>query len=123
MEILKNYSYMDLYLCSANEKAVYFLKQYATFTKIGIVIVDGSFSYQDVDFYVFLPNFLDENIFTEQLNRGKEIMVSITTSSNLNTVWRSFAGKNKNDKLNRIFDEIYFINDYPEIFYNLFINT
>jgi len=120
LEILKKYAYMDLYLSSIHEKVIYFLKQMATFARVGYVLYEGAFNYIDTDYYVFTTGTLDEKICTQQLDIGKEIMIAIQTNDDLNAVWNAFQSKNEKSSLKRIFDETYFINDYPDLFYQLF---
>ena len=88
--------------------------------KEGIVLFGGNLNYSDVDFYLFGTGLLSDEIFKQQLDLKKEVMVYVGTSNDLSLVYEHFKGEKSTALANEIFDQILFLNDYPELFFRLF---
>ena len=73
----------------------------------------------DVDFYIIAPIMLDAIIINEQLQKGKEIMISSFSSNDLAIIDDYFNNKPNNIK-NILFNKLTFISAFPDIFYRLF---
>lgn len=117
---LENYQNLNIYLGSINSNLIQLLKSKNLKQKLGIVLFGGNLNYMDVDFYVFETALLSDQIFKQQLDLGKEIILYIGTINDLNTTYEHFKGEKSTALAGSIFNQIYFLNDYPELFFNLF---
>ena len=61
----------------------------------------------------------DENIIHEQLKRKKTIMVCVKNGDGLANI-TNHKKKAKTEEEKQMLDSIYYINDYPDVFYKLF---
>ncbi|MBQ7141029.1 MAG: hypothetical protein IJO32_05970 [Bacilli bacterium] len=118
--ILDKYPALEFYVCSTNENLVYHIKRILTNYKNGFVLTNLNTTYQDVDFYIFTTNMLDEKIIRQQLTLNREIMIFILNAQDMDMIldWISSDNFSKNDK--QILNEIYFINNYPQLFLRIF---
>lgn len=117
---IEQYPSLNIYLGSVNANLIQLLKSQNIKRKLGIVLFGGNLNYIDVDFYVFGTSLLSDRIFKQQLDLGKEIILYIGTIDDLNTTYEYFKGEKSTALAGSIFNEIYFLNDYPELFFNLF---
>jgi len=121
LSVLNKFPTLDFYLCSAYDNLVYQIKRLNGTHKIGFIITNLSTSYIDVDFYVFTVNVLDEKMINQQLSLNKEVMIYILNCDDMNTVMRDIIQRYMTKTLNQTsLNEVYFINNYPEIFWKLF---
>ena len=79
-------------------------------------------NYIDADFYVFGTGLLSDEIFNQQLEQNKEVILYLGTANDLSTTYEFFRGEKSTALANSIFDKILFLNDYPELFFKLFSN-
>lgn len=119
--IINRYQNNKFYLCSAYDNLVYQLKMLDKNHKKGFVITNLSTNYIDVDFYVFTVNVLDEQTINQQLSFNKEVMIYILNCDDMNSIMKEIIKRNINNTLNKkLLNEVYFINNYPELFWKLF---
>lgn len=120
-KIIDKFPTLEFYLCSAYDSLVYQIKRLDNIHKIGFVITNLSTSYIDVDFYVFTVNVLDERIINQQLSLNKEVMIYILNCDDMNNIMMGIIQRSMNNTLNqKSLNEVYFINNYPELFWKLF---
>ncbi len=119
---LNSYQDLNLYLGSVNVSFIELLKTKNIPWKKGIVLFGGNLNYIDVDFYVFGTGFLSDEIFHQQLQLNKEIIVYLGTANDLTLTYNFFKGEKSTALSNSIFNQILFLNDYPELFYKIFSN-
>jgi len=122
LEELEPYQDLNLYLGSVNVSLMELLKNKNIPWKKGIVLFDGSLNYIDIDFYVFGTSFLSDEIFNQQLQLNKEVIIYIGTANDLTLTYNFFRGEKSTALANSIFDQILFLNDHPELFYKIFSN-
>lgn len=120
LEIINKYPNLNLYIGSVNSSLVQLLKGKSLKHKLGIVLFGGNLNYIDVDFYVFGTGFLNDEIFKQQLNLGKEVMLYVGTSNDMYITYEYFRGEKSTALAQNIFNDIYFLNDYPVLFIKLF---
>lgn len=122
LKMIDSYKDITLYLGSVNTSLINLLKSEDKDKRhhLGAVLFGGNLSYIDVDFYVFGTGLLSDKIFKQQLDLGKEVILYIGTIDDLNTTYEYFKGEKSTALANSIFPSIYFLNDYPELFFNLF---
>jgi len=119
--IINKFPNLEFYLCSGYDNLLYILMQRNINAKIGLIISNFSMSYLDVDFYVFTVNALDEKIINQQLSFNKEVMIYILNCDDMNTIIKTIAKQDKTGMFNMtLLNDVYFINNYPEIFWKLF---
>ncbi len=120
-KIIDKFPTLEFYLCSAYDSLVYQIKRLDSIHKIGFVITNLSTSYIDVDFYIFTVNVLDERIINQQLSLNKEVMIYILNCDDMNNIMMGIIQRSMNNTLNQMsLNEVYFINNYPELFWKLF---
>lgn len=122
LETLKPYENLNLYLGSVNASLMQLLKSENIPWKKGIVLFGGNLNYIDVDFYVFGTELLSGEIFNQQLKLNKEVILYLGDANDLSIAYEFFRGEKATALANSIFDEILFLNDYPELFFKLFSN-
>lgn len=116
-EIIDKYPSINISLATSNNHLLQIIKNNITTYKNGYILIQDNLNYLDSDFYIISPLILDVIILTEQLNKGKELMVYTTTTNDLAILSKFFdKTKIKND----LFYRLTFITNYPEMFYNLF---
>ena len=116
-EIIDKYPSINISLATSNNHLLQIIKNNIKNYKNGYILIQDNLNYLDSDFYIISPLILDVIILTEQLNKGKELMVYTTTTNDLAILSKFFdKTKIKND----LFYRLTFITNYPEIFYNLF---
>lgn len=120
LKAIAPYQDLNLYLGSISDSLINLLKEKKSFAKLGIVLFGGNLNYSDVDFYLFGTGLLSDEIFKQQLDLKKEVMVYVGTSNDLSLVYEHFKGEKSTALANEIFDQILFLNDYPELFFRLF---
>lgn len=118
-EIIKKFPNLDLSLCTYNHQLLQFIKRIINYKKKGLIIIQEDLSYLDVDFYIMSPNMLDALIINQELNRGKEIMISAFSSSDLSIINDYFI-KYSTPLKESILNKLTFISAYPELFYQIF---
>lgn len=119
--IIEKFPSINFYLCSAYDNLVYQLKQITPNKRIGFIINNLSTTYIDVDFYIFTVNVLNEQIINQQLSLNKEVMIYIINCTDMNTIIKNIKKLNTLGNINiSSLNEVYFISDYPELFWNLF---
>lgn len=119
--ILDKFPSLEFYLCSAYDNLVYQIKRLNNNHKVGFIITNLSTSYIDVDFYVFTVNVLNERIINQQLSFNKEVMIYILNCDDMNMVMKGIMQRAMNNTINqKALNEVYFINNYPELFWKLF---
>lgn len=122
LETLKPYENLNLYLGSVNASLIQLLKSENMPWKKGIVLFGGNLNYIDVDFYVFGTELLNAEIFNQQLKSNKEVILYLGDANDLTIAYKFFRGETSTALANSIFDDILFLNDYPELFFKLFSN-
>lgn len=120
LKLLTPYTSLNLYLGSSNISLINILKTQKIVWKLGVVLYGGNMNYIDVDFYVFGTGLLSGEIFKQQLDLKKEVMLYIGTADDLSRTYEFFRGETSTALANEIFDQILFLNDYPELFFKLF---
>lgn len=116
-EIIDKYPSINISLATSNNHLLQIIKNNIKTYKNGYILIQDNLNYLDSDFYIISPLILDVIILTEQLNKGKELMVYTTTTNDLAILNKFFdKPKVKND----LFYRLTFITNYPEMFYNLF---
>lgn len=116
-KIIDKYPSINISLATSNNHLLQIIKNNITTYKNGYILLQDNLNYLDSDFYIISPLILDVIILTEQLNKGKELMIYTTTTNDLAILSKFFdKTKIKND----LFYRLTFITNYPEMFYNLF---
>ena len=116
-EIIDKYPSINISLATSNNHLLQIIKNNIKTYKNGYILIQDNLNYLDSDFYIISPLILDVIILTEQLNKGKELMVYTTTTNDL-AILNKFFDKTK--VKNDLFYRLTFITNYPEMFYNLF---
>lgn len=120
-QILDQFPMLEFYLCSAYDNLVFQLKRLKKNYKVGFIITNLSSNYIDVDFYAFTTNMINKEIITQQLSINKEIMLYVLNCDDMNQTMRKIYQASPYFKTTQnIINEIYFINNYPNLFLKLF---
>lgn len=120
-QVIEKFPTLEFYLCSAYDNLVYQLKNIDFNNKIGFMITNLSTSYIDVDFYIFTINVVDEIIINQQLSLQKEVMLYLTDCNDMSILMKDIEKRSKTNTINASYlNDVYFISDYPELFWKLF---
>ena len=109
--ITDKFVHVNIYICSSSYNLLYQIIRVFPNDKHGVILDENSGSYIDVDFYIFVPNMLDERIMSEQLSLKKEVMIMMEDCDDLSIVL-SFLEDNRNNKEN-----YQYITNHAKIFY------
>ena len=109
--ITDKFVHANIYICSSSYNLLYQIIRVFPNDKHGVILDENSGSYIDVDFYIFVPNMLDERIMSEQLSLKKEVMIMMEDCDDLSIVL-SFLEDNRNNKEN-----YQYITNHAKIFY------
>lgn len=120
LKTLEPYKDLNLYLGSINTTLVKLLTEQNIPWKKGIVLFGGNLNYMDVDFYVFGTEILNAEIFSQQLRLNKEVIVYVGDANDLSITYEFFKGETSTALANSIFNDITFLNDYPDLFFKIF---
>lgn len=112
--VVENHPNLNIYLTSISRTLVSYMKEKIKKNKLGFSIGYDN-SYIDVDFYVFSPGFLNAEIMKQQIDNGKEIMLSVRDCEDINLLYRFFFGIERYSIRNEILNALTFISDYPII--------
>ena len=115
------YPNLNISLTSINTNLLQEMKRSITNYKLGLIVDQANPIYISVDFYVLKPIMLDEVILKQELDVGREIMISITTGDDL-SITHSFFKENSNFLKNELLLKLAFITGYPEVLKSTLIN-
>jgi len=119
-DIIQNFPNLKISICTINQPLLTRIKRIIVNKPKGLIITNENLNYIDVEFYIVPPTMLDALIIIEELNRGKEIMISSYSSSDMSII-NDYFFKNQTALKSRIFTQLTFVSAYPELFYQLFI--
>lgn len=120
-EIINKFPKLDLSLCTYNQPLLQFIKRIIKTRKKGLIVLQEDLNYMDVDFYIIPPTMLDALIINQEIDQGKEVMISSFSSNDLVIINEYFI-KYPTTLKNNIFNKLTFISAYPGLFYQLFTN-
>ena len=120
--IVKQFLNLKISLCTFNQPLLKRIKEIIINNKKGLIVMQEDLNYMDVDFYIIPPTMLDALIIQEELNRGKEVMISSFTSNDLSIINDYFL-INPSPIKNRIFNQLTFVTAYPALFNRLFLKN
>jgi len=113
-EIIDKYPNLNISLSSVNTNLLQEMKRSITNHKLGLIIDEVNPIYVDTDFYILKPIMLDEVIINQELDRGHEVMVSVTTGDDLSITYIFFK-ENSNKLRDEILLKLTFMTGYPQI--------
>lgn len=117
--IVDKYNNLDISLHSTNRILVDYMNSQLPNRKIGWELSFNDLNYLNTSYYVLPPKMLDEQIILQQLQIDKEIMVKVIGDNQMMLVFDFFKTE-QNPLRDQIFNNITFICDYPNMFYELF---
>lgn len=112
--VIDRYPNLDISLSSVNTNLLQEMKRSITNHNLGLIVDVDNPIYADVDFYILKPIMLDELIINQELDRGHEVMVSITTGDDLSLTYIFFK-ENSNKIRDEILLKLTFITGYPQV--------
>ena len=119
--VINNYPNLNISLCSVNTNLLQEIKRQFINYQLGLIVDPNNPIYVDVNFYILNPIMLDEVILRDELNRGHEVMISITTGDDLSMVY-SFFKENSTPIRDDILLKLTLITGYPQVLNRTFQN-
>lgn len=120
-QIIDKFKLEDLYVCSAYDNLVFQIRKLKRNYKVGLIVSNLSSNYIDVDFYIFTINMINRTIINQQLLYNKEVMLYILNCNDMDRAMKEFYKDTIfTNSMQIAFNKIYFINNYPDIFWQLF---
>jgi len=120
-QVIAKFSNLNFYICSAYDNLVFQIRRLKRNYKAGFIVSNLSSNYIDVDFYAFTTNMIDRNIIYQQLNLNKEVMLYILNCDDMDQAIKTFYQEQPySSTAQNAFQQIYFINNYPDVFWRLF---
>jgi len=113
-EIIDKYPNLNISLCSINTNLLQEMKRMIINHNLGLIVDVDNPIYVDVDFYILKPIMLDEVIINQELDRGHEIIISVTTGDDLSLTYIFFK-ENSNKLRDEILLKLTFMTGYPQI--------
>ena len=116
--IIDKYPNLDISLSSINTNLLQELKRQIINHHLGLIVNSENPVYVQADFYILKPIMLDEVIIKQELDSGKEIMISITDADDLSIVYFFFK-ENVTPLRNELLLKLTFMTGYPQVLNNL----
>jgi len=118
--IVNKFPNLDILIYSINRSILTIAKEVIKTRKLGFYLYGGDLNPIDVDFYVFTPFMIDDNIFEEMLSFNKEIYITIQDNSELGLLTRHYASKYATANSQRILPYLGFIIAQPNLIERIF---
>lgn len=115
--IIDLYPNLDISLSTINTNLLQEMKRNIKNHKLGLIVNQANPIYISTDFYILEPIMLDEVILKQELDEGREIMISITTGDDLSITYFFFK-ENANPLRNKILLKLTFMTGYPQLLNN-----
>lgn len=113
-EIIDNYPNLNISLSSVNTNLLQEMKRRIINHNLGLIVDVDNPIYLDVDFYILKPIMLDEVIINQELDRGHEVIISVTSGDDLSLTYIFFK-ENKNKVRDEILLKLTFMTGYPQV--------
>ena len=113
-EIIDKYPNLNISLSSVNTNLLQEMKRRIINHNLGLIVDVDNPIYLDVDFYILKPIMLDEVIINQELDRGHEVIVSVTSGDDLSLTYIFFK-ENKNKVRDEILLKLTFMTGYPQV--------
>ena len=117
--IIKIFPNLNISLCTYNQLLIQKIKNIITNRKKGLIVKEDNLNYIDVDFYIIPPTMLDVMIINEELSRGKEVMISSYSSSDMAIINEYFI-LNSTQLKNKVLNQLTFVSAFPDLFKKIF---
>ena len=119
-KVISKFPSLDIRVYSINRNILTIAKEIIKTRKLGFYLYGGDLNPIDVDFYVFTPFMLDDNIFLEMLGVNKELYIMIMDNAELGLVTRHYASKYATAQSQRVLPYLGFIIAQPNIIERIF---
>ena len=116
--IIDQYPNLNISLSSINTNLLQEMKRNITNHDLGLIIDQDNPIYMETDFYILKPIMLNEVIIKQELDVGREIMISIATGDDLSLTY-SFFKENTNLLRNELLLKLTFLTGYPQLLNNI----
>lgn len=113
-EIIDKYPNLNISLSSVNTNLLQEMKRRIINHNLGLIVDVDNPIYLDVDFYILKPIMLDEVIINQELDRGHEVIISVTSGDDLSLTYIFFK-ENKNKVRDEILLKLTFMTGYPQV--------
>lgn len=113
-EIIDEYPNLNISLSSVNTNLLQEMKRRIINHNLGLIVDVDNPIYLDVDFYILKPIMLDEVIINQELDRGHEVIISVTSGDDLSLTYIFFK-ENKNKVRDEILLKLTFMTGYPQV--------
>lgn len=118
-EIIDKYPNLNISLSSVNTNLLQEMKRRIINHNLGLIVDVDNPIYLDVDFYILKPIMLDEVIINQELDRGHEVIISVTSGDDLSLTYIFFK-ENKNKVRDEILLKLTFMTGYPQVLNSTF---
>ena len=116
--IIDKYPNLNISLSSINTNLLQEMKRRITNHDLGLIINTENPVYVQADFYILKPIMLDEVIIKQELDAGREVMISLTNADDLSIVYNFFK-ENSSPLRNELLLKLTFMTGYPQVLNNL----
>lgn len=93
--LLQKYKDVEVRIISKDDKILYHIKKEIPEYPVGIMVHAQNLTYVDVDIYIFDSNMYDAFLATEQLKRGKKVILHVYDEKDLSMVCHNPVTKEK----------------------------
>lgn len=118
--IVKKFPSLDIHIYSINRSILTIAKEIIKTRKLGFYFYGGDLNPIDVDFYVFTPFMIDDNIFEEMIKFNKELYITIQDNSELGLVTRHYSSKYSTAQSQKVLPYLGFIIAQPHLIERIF---
>ncbi len=118
--ILNKFPEISVCLFSSNQILITLIKSKKYSCNLGWLIEQSGDNYIDLEFYVFPCYMLNEKVLIQQLENNKKVMVNVIDSSGIDILMNFFKDISSCPSKKKIFDNIFVITYYPDIFINTY---
>lgn len=118
--IIDSYPNLTVHLHSINRSLVTILKDKIKNHRIGFVISNRDLNFIDVDYYVMTMNAFNDTIIDLLLSENKEVILYVYSDYYVSFVYNHYMGPNSTPQLQRTFEQLKILTNYPEIINKVF---
>jgi len=112
--VISKYKHLKLYICSISHNLLYHIIRKIENVKYGVILSVNDSTYIDVDFYIFSPEMLKEQVLKQQLDLKKEVMIQMHDCDDMTNVTCFLMNTIKN---NDMIKDMQFITNHSQLFY------
>lgn len=122
-KITEKYPQLTICMHSISRNLTLLLYQFFSDKQIGFAVYTGDLTPIDVDYYVLPTYMMDDTIFEEMIELGKEIYIFVGDGNDVSVVIDKYKSEKSTALSQKVLPYLNFIVNHPNIMHEIFPNT